>query len=236
MAVATFVFLPGAGSDSWYWHLVEHEVRAAGHDVVAVDLPVDDEASGLAQYTATAINAIGERTELALVAQSMGAFTAPLVASQVPVDLIVLVAGMVPAPGESAGEWWSNTGQPEAMREQAIRDGRPADREFDPAEMFLHDVPAAIAAESAAHARDQSGKPFEERWPLDSWPEVPTRFVLCRQDRLFPAAFQRRVVRERLGVIPDEMDSGHLPALSHPRELAERLLAYRAEWEATNRT
>ena len=37
----------------------------------------------------------------------------------------------------------------------------------------------------------------------------------------------RRVVRERLGITPDEMDGGHLPALSRPKELAERLEAYR---------
>ena len=36
-----------------------------------------------------------------------------------------------------------------------------------------------------------------------------------------------RVARERLGIDPDEMESGHLPALSRPRELAERLEAYR---------
>ena len=28
---------------------------------------------------------------------------------------------------------------------------------------------------------------------------------------------------------PDEIDSGHLPALSHPKELANRILAYLAE-------
>ncbi|HEX6419861.1 MAG TPA: hypothetical protein VFZ77_15275 [Acidimicrobiales bacterium] len=35
--------------------------------------------------------------------------------------------------------------------------------------------------------------------------------------------------RESLGVVPDEMDGGHLPALAHRRELAERLVAYRVE-------
>jgi hypothetical protein len=49
------------------------------------------------------------------------------------------------------------------------------------------------------------------------------------RDRLFPADFQRRVVRERLGIVPDEIDSGHLPALSRPAELAERLITYAAE-------
>jgi hypothetical protein len=39
----------------------------------------------------------------------------------------------------------------------------------------------------------------------------------------------RRVVQERLAITPDELDSGHLPALARPRELVERLEAYRAE-------
>jgi pimeloyl-ACP methyl ester carboxylesterase len=34
---------------------------------------------------------------------------------------------------------------------------------------------------------------------------------------------------ERLGIEPDEIESGHSPALSRPRELAERLEAYRTE-------
>ena len=48
-----------------------------------------------------------------------------------------------------------------------------------------------------------------EPWPLEAWPDVPTRVLLCRGDRMFPAEFQRRVARERLGIEPDEMDGGH---------------------------
>ena len=65
-------------------------------------------------------------------------------------------------------------------------------------------------------------------WPLRAWPTVPTRFLRCRHDRFFPAEFMRRVVRERLGITPDEMAGGHLPALAHPDELVERLETYRA--------
>jgi hypothetical protein len=67
---------------------------------------------------------------------------------------------------------------------------------------------------------------------MPPWPDVATRFLLCRQDRFFPAEFLRRVVRDRLGpvgVTPDEIDSGHLPAFSHPKELTERLEAYRVQ-------
>jgi hypothetical protein len=73
------------------------------------------------------------------------------------------------------------------------------------------------------HGRNQSGTLFGEVWPLAAWPEVATRFVLCRDDRFFPPAFLRRVVRERLGITPDELDGGHLPALGRPKELADLL-------------
>jgi hypothetical protein len=52
---------------------------------------------------------------------------------------------------------------------------------------------------------------------------------LCRDDRFFPAEFQRRVVRDRLGIVPDEMGGGHLPALARPEELVQRLEEFRTE-------
>ena len=64
-------------------------------------------------------------------------------------------------------------------------------------------------------------------WPLDAWPEVPTRVLIGHDDRLFPADLQRRVARERLGIEADEIEGGHLVALSRPAELVERLEAYR---------
>jgi pimeloyl-ACP methyl ester carboxylesterase len=230
--MATFVLIHGAASDSWYWHLVVPELRARGHDVVAVDLPCDDDSAGLAEYTDTVVDAIrdairdaGDPSDLVVVAQSLGGFTAPLVCDLVPVNLMVLVAAMVPAPGESPGDWWANTGWEQARREQAQRDGRSIDG--DVVTEFFHDVPPDVTADALARGeRDQSGTPFEKPWPLGAWPNVPTRFLLCRDDRLFPADFQRRVVRERLGITPDEMDGGHLPALARPQELAARLVAY----------
>jgi pimeloyl-ACP methyl ester carboxylesterase len=226
--VSTFVLIPGAGSTGWYWHRVVPRLEAAGHDVVAVDLPVDDDRAGLAEYADAVVAAAGDRADVVLVAQSMGAFTAPLVCDRLPVRLMVLVAPMTPAPGESPGDWWANTGQAEAMREQAELEGRRPVDVGDPVALFLHDVPTDVAEESARHDRNQSGTPFLKPWPLPAWPQVPTRFLLCRQDRLFPAPFQRRLARERLGLVADEMDGGHLPALSRPDDLAERLLAYAA--------
>ena len=196
--------------------------------MVAPDLPCDDDAAGLAEYADAVVAAIGERSDLVLVTQSLAGFTAPLVCERVPVALLVMVAAMVPSSGESAGEWWANTGHARAVREQDEREGRPTDGPFDPLETFLHDLPPDVLSEALARgARRQSETPFRKPWPLRAWPAVPTRFLLCRGDRFFPAEFMRRVVRERLGITPDEMDGGHLPALSRPKQLVERLEAYR---------
>lgn len=227
--MATYVLIHGAGSDSWYWHRITPLLRARGHDVVAPDLPADDDSAGLAEYTDTVVDAIGDRTDLVVVAQSMAGFTAPLVCERVPVDLLVMVAAMVPSPGEPPGEWWGNTGHAQAKREQDLRDGRDPAAEFDPVVTFLHDLPPDVLAAAMEGGRAQSGTPFEKPWPLDAWPDAPTRFLLCRDDRFFPPDFVRRVVRERLDIVPDEMDGGHLVALSRPDELVERLEAYRAQ-------
>ena len=56
---------------------------------------------------------------------------------------MVLVAGMVPSPGETGGDWSANTGYESAAREQDLDD----DSEIA---VFYHDVPPALAAEAAA--------------------------------------------------------------------------------------
>jgi pimeloyl-ACP methyl ester carboxylesterase len=214
--MATFVLIHGGGGSAWEWHLVAAELRERGHDVVAVDLPIEDDSAGWSEYADAVVDAIGDRTDLVVVAHSLGGFTGPLVCARVPVDLLVLVAGMIPAPGETGEEWWVNTGWEQAAREH----------DDSPTAVFLHDVPPELAAEALKRGRDQAGTPMLEPWPLDAWPDVPTRYLLCRDDRVFPAEWTRRLVRERLGITPDEIDGGHCPFLSRPKVLADRLEAF----------
>ncbi|MER7420076.1 alpha/beta hydrolase [Micromonospora peucetia] len=226
--MATYVLIPPAGSGPWYWHLLAEQLRDRGHDVVAVDLPCDDDSAGLAEYTAAAVRAIGGRTDLVVVAQSFGAFTGPLVCDRVHADLLVLLTPMVPAPGESPGEWWGSTGYAEARQVQAEREGWTPEQDGDSNVVFFHELPPLVE-EAMANARDQSGTPFEKPWPLAAWPDVPTRALLCRGDRFFPIDFLRKLVSDRLCLTADEMDGGHPVALSRPRELADRLEEIRRE-------
>lgn len=226
--MATYVLIHGAGDVAWYWHMLEAELRKRGHDVVAPDLPCEDDSAGLVEYADAVVAAIGDRRELIVVAQSFGGFTAPLVCERVPVDLLVLLAGMVPSPGERPEDWPVNTGHEQAQKEQEQRGGPAA----DDVALFYHDVPPDVAAEALRRGRRQSATPGKKPWPLRAWPNVPTKFLLCRDDRFFPAKFMRRVARERLGITPDEIDGSHCVALSRPKELADRLEAYRAEQKA----
>ena len=217
---STFVPIHAAGGGAWSWHLVESELRDRGHDVVAIDLPTD-ESAGLWDYADAVVEAIGDRTNLVIVAHSFGGFTAPLVCERVPVEVLVLVTAMIPVPGEAPKEWWEATGHAQARR--ATGGGN------DDIATYYHDVPPELAAEAMRRDRAHpSERAYDEPWPLDAWPDVPTRFLLCRDDRFFPADWMRRLVRERLGITPDEMDSGHCPMLSRPAELARRLEAYAA--------
>jgi pimeloyl-ACP methyl ester carboxylesterase len=178
-------------------------------------------------------SATGDRRDVVLVAQSLAGFVAPIVCERVPVRLMVLVTAMVPRPGESPGEWFVNTGWAEARRRLAERDGREGGDEVDVVTEFFHDVPEHVVAEAFRRPEPvQAGTPFAQPWPLDAWPDVPTRFVLCQHDRFFSADFMRSVVHKRLGFEPDELASGHLPALSQPAELVRLLERFRVSVRA----
>ena len=225
----TYALIPGAGGSAWYWHRVTPLLAERGSEAIAIDLPADDDSADLTTYADTICTALaGVQGPVILVAQSMGAFTAPMVADRVPAQLIVLVNPMVPAPGEAPGQWWEATGQEQARLDHYRRIGLQRS-EFDPIEDFFHDVPDAVRREAFRQREPrQSDTPFAQPWPLHGWPDIPTRVLQGSEDRLFPLEFQRRVVRDRLGLEVDVMPGGHLMALSSPRELTDRLESYRA--------
>src|ERR671918_731023 len=153
--MATFVLIHGAADTAWYWHLVEPELRERGHDVVTMDLPCDDDSAGLAEYADAVVDAIEDRRDLVLVAQSFGGFTAPLVCEPVPVDLMVLVAAMIPAPGEPPNDYWANTGyQTPKLDRIEKREGMSEEDAWTVAG-FYHDVPPELAQEALRRTRSQ---------------------------------------------------------------------------------
>jgi pimeloyl-ACP methyl ester carboxylesterase len=217
--MTTFALIHDAGDVGWYWHLVERELRNRGHRTVAPDLPVEDGEATLldhARIVVEALRSVHDGGELVIVGQSWGGYVAPIVAGLAKADHLVLVAPMIAQPGESADEMWDATGW-----------HMPTEHRGTIA-VFYHDVDPELAARAVARGRNQAEATGDEPWPLDAWPDVPTHVILGEHDRFFPADWLRGVVRERLGIEPDELPCGHTPALSRPVELADLLASYLA--------
>jgi pimeloyl-ACP methyl ester carboxylesterase len=219
----TFVLIPGAGGVAWYWHPVVPLLRAAGHEAIAVDLPGDDPAAGLPEYAELVSDAIGDRGNVVLVAQSLGGFTAPLVAAKVPVAALVFVNAMIPRPGETPGAWWDNTRWADARIAAAEQGGYGS--EVDLGVYFLHDVPPDVAAAGEPYQRPEADVVFGSVCDFAAWPPVPIRALAGSDDRFFPVGFQQALARDRLGINADVLPGGHLISLSQPARLASYLLS-----------
>ena len=219
----TFVLIPGAGGAAWYWHRVVPLLQEAGHEAIAVDLPGDDPAAGLPEYAHLVASAISDRSNVVLVAQSLGGFTASLVAAKVPLGSLIFVNAMIPAPGETPGQWWENTGWAQARVAAAEKGGYGT--EFDLAVYFLHDVPPETAAAGEPHQRPEADVVFQSACDFGDWPSIPIRVAAGADDRFFPVGFQQALARDRLGIETDILPGGHLNALSQPARLASYLLS-----------
>jgi pimeloyl-ACP methyl ester carboxylesterase len=222
--VAVFALVHGGAGTAALWDGVADDLARLGHEAIAMDLPADDPEAGWEDYARAVESAVEDRKpggEVIVVSHSLGGFVAPLVCGRVAVENIVLVFAMIPAPGETFGQWWQNTGH--------TREVAP---DWTDPETLYNGVPRELAERDARLGEGRMNVPDVPR-PLAGWPEVPTRFLLAREDRVFPRDFMRRGARERVGIEADEMDGGHGVPLSHPEEMAEKLDCYAKErrWE-----
>lgn len=222
--MSTFVLIPGAGGNAGYWDRLVAELERRNHEAIAVDIPQDDPAVGLPEYAALVEDAIGDRTDAVLVAQSLGGFTAPMV--RTPVAMIVLLNAMIPLPGEQPGDWWDNTGSQDARHAADREAGRS--EEFDMEAHFLHDLDDAARAALFAGPppRDTAEPTWVQPCDFEDWPDVPIKVLVGSGDRFFPADFQQRVAKERVGVDADFVAGGHLVAVSNPAAVADKLIEY----------
>ncbi|TDK87196.1 alpha/beta fold hydrolase [Mycolicibacterium mucogenicum] len=217
--MTAFLLVPGGGCDPSYWRFVLRELAVRGHRGIAVDLPCADDSADLNVYAdVVAAHSRADGEPPVVVAHSFGGFTGALACPRVGAAELIYVSAMIPQPGECPGDWWSATGCVAAQREAAAAGGYDVD---DAVALYYNGVdPAVIGAEIE---RPQSETPALKPWPAQALPQVPTRFLLFRDDRFFPEGFMRRVVADRLGIEPEAMPGGHMAMLSHPVELVDLL-------------
>ena len=65
---------------------------------------------------------------------------------------------------------------------------------------------------------------LEEPCPLRAWPQVPSSYIMCTDDRTITPVGQRKAARELLGAEPVELPGGHCPHVSCREALADSLV------------
>ena len=230
--MSTFALVHGAWHGPWSWERVTGPLRDRGHEVVVPELPSEDTELGLEDYAEAIDRALGDAGDVVLVPHSLGGLVGPVVAARRPLRALVYVCSLIPEPGLSFSE------QLAASTEQVLlfEGGRMVDevgrsywgdREATIRIMY-GDQPPADAAWAEERLRPQAQKSQGEPSPAPP-PDLRVESIVGVEDRVVSPAWSRRVARERLGVEPVEIPTGHFPMISHPELLAEELAKLDAE-------
>jgi len=227
--MAHFLLLHGACHGGWCWDEAAAVLGAAGHGTTAPDLPCESLDAGLTANADAAVAALPDGVgDVVVVAHSLGALIAPLVAHRIPTRRMVMLAGVVGAPERSL----ESLATEDADRDLPLHD---PDLEFDAEGRFRFtdagarrvlypDCPAEVADASIARLRFQRSM-WREVAAFDAWPQVETLSVVCAEDRVVNPDWSRRIARHRLGVEPIELPGGHSPFLTRPADVADILMA-----------
>lgn len=227
--MATFCLVHGAWHGAWCFERLTPLIESAGHRAIAVELASDTPGTTCSDYADSIVDALGDAgDDVVLVGHSFAGLTIPLVAARRPLERLVYLAALIPKPGVSMTE------QFESGEQAIIFDGGReldaegslsywTDREAAISAMY-QDCSAADAEWAWSQLRPQSRAAQNEICPLDAFPEVPTEYIACADDRLASNEWGRRTARERLGVEAIEIPGGHAACISRPDRLAEMLL------------
>ena len=215
----------GSYHGAWCWDLLRPELERLGHRVITMDLPISDPTLGAADYARTVESVLEPGSEPVLVGHSMAGLVIPLVAANRPIRRLIFLAAFLPSPGRSAND----------QRASEPIDGRvpPTTAEWidigenvwmvgpkTATELFFPDATPAVARWATQRLRPQSYRVTSETTPLEAWPDVECRSIVCRDDRAINPAWVRSAARARLGVEAVEISGGHSPFLTRPVELA----------------
>jgi pimeloyl-ACP methyl ester carboxylesterase len=206
-------------------------LEQAGHDVVVMDLPLEDGTATFDTYADVVCAALADSgDDVVLVGHSYAGNTIPLVAARRPLRHLVYLCAMIPDIGRSLAEQLSD--EPDMLNpvyvdglsalDEQLRQGWT---DLDAArEVFYGDCSEQIAQAAINRLRPQSVYPAIQPCSLAEHPTVPTTYIVCKDDQMLRPKWSRWAVRERLTAELVELPGGHSPFYSRPAVLAGVLL------------
>ncbi|MGI9084212.1 MAG: alpha/beta fold hydrolase [Aeromicrobium sp.] len=228
--MTTFVLVHGAWHGAWCWERLVPELETRGHSAITMDLPSDDPAATFETYADVIVETMRDShtPDIVLVGHSLAGLTVPLVAARHPVRRLVYLCALPAIPGLSlvdqmGTEKMLNMGYVAGMSDVDSK-GRRAWIDEDLARRIMYADCDDEAAEGAiARLRPQAQSPYAIPCPLDNYPDVPTTYIVCSEDRLVNPEWSREFALTRLGAELIELPGSHSPFMSRPADLAATL-------------
>jgi pimeloyl-ACP methyl ester carboxylesterase len=224
--MSLFCLVHGAFLGAWCWEMLIPELKAGNHQVVAMDLPLEDPEAGAVRYAEAVLQALkGVDDDVVLVGHSMTGLFIPLIASQRKVRKLVFLAGGIPKVGTSVSERLQGFESDMFNPDPDCLNQDPSQDEAVAMKLLFHDCEPDVARWAVSKLRPQASRLiYSEVSPLQVWPDVESSYILCTEDRTFTPGWSRRAAREILGVNAIELPGGHCPQLSRPSHLADILI------------
>ena len=215
--MATIVLVHGLWSDGSSWSKVITVLRALGHDPVAAQLSLetfDDDVASVRRTLATVAGPV------LLAGWSYGGAVIGEAARGIEsVKALAYVAAFAPAEGESVSGLSRRHPGSLIPAHVVVADGYTyIDREHfgdvmgpDSSDEYFGVAAAVQRLMRIGLDRANVARP--------AWLDLPSHYLLTTLDRAVPPALQREMA-ERMGATVTEIDAGHAPVLSRPREVA----------------
>ncbi|MGW4984209.1 alpha/beta fold hydrolase [Streptomyces mirabilis] len=221
----TFLLVHGAWHRSTCWAPLQDELAATGWRSEAIDLPSAGEqrepSAGLyddAEEIAARLRHM--EGPVVVVAHSYGGLPVTEVVGDHPdVARLVYLAAYMPTEGESAS---SIHGIPVPEDVSGV-----APLFTDPRAMFYGDLSDADAERAIGQLVPQSLRSLTQKTTRSAWRTVPSTYVVCEQDQVFPVTLQEKYAAQATNA--QRLPTSHSPFLSAPGRLAALLARVAAE-------
>lgn len=247
--MSVFCLVHGANQGTWCWERLIPELEAQGHQVIVMDLPIDDPSTSLSRYADVVIQSLqGINDDVILVGHSMAGMIIPIVATQRPIRKLVFLAALIPQIGMSGLDQFYDEVEPNMLKEFGYKPPEASLFEqlsdepdmYNPAsltmkqasqdeaiarEFCFHDCEPDVADWAISKLRDMRSLSYlTEVTPLQTLPDIECAYILGKDERIISPTWSKYAAHKRLGVEAIEIPGGHYPHISHPIQLAEVLI------------